>query len=117
VKQGRDGKIGYAGGEQRGGEFGIAGQGKCFQRDCQRTGWWMPVLLVWAKGYDKARHVPATIKLGFALCKHHRREFRTADIVDAAGWQRIVDGFAAAGKAEPDRESIELRWEKIEGKD
>jgi hypothetical protein len=114
MKQGSDGKIYY--GQQARDKFSIAGQGKCFQRDCQKTGWWMPMLLVWAKGYDKAQHSPAVAKLGFVLCKRHRRGVRTDDLVDAAGWQRIVDMFAAAGKAEPDRESIEIRWEKIEGK-
>ncbi len=92
-----------------------AADGKCFVRGCGRNGWWMPVLLVWAKGYDKQKYPPATIEMGFTLCKQHRREFRLNEMIDAAGWQRIVDVFLAAGRAEPDRDSIEVRWKKIHG--
>lgn len=87
----------------------------CFRKDCGKAGWWKPILLVWAAGYPKDRYPPATLELGFLLCKKHRREFQFSDVIDALGWIRIEAAFAAVHKAIPDRESIEVRWERIPG--
>lgn len=80
----------------------------CDARDCTNMAVWQPGFRFWAKG---AAHEPGTgaeATLGVKCCELCKAKLTVEDLVTDAGWQQIVAAFAARGKSEPDRASIEL---------
>lgn len=69
-----------------------------------------PVLLIYPPWPSDC---PARGVLFAEFCHAHSKE-RTVDyFVTDESWQRIVDGLSRAGKVEPDRSRLQLKWEPL----
>lgn len=85
--------------------------GECGRTDCHNVATARPVLLVQPEGMTIPQ--PAEVVLNVPVCDDHQTTTTVADLVNDTGWQRIVDGFRANGKATPDRRRLGLTWERI----
>lgn len=85
----------------------------CDARECPNMATWRPGFRFWAKGAPHHDETAAEARLGLKCCDEHKAKLTVEDLVGDAGWQQIVDSFAARGKAEPDRDSVELTFTEL----
>ena len=80
---------------------------------CMREGCIVPAtrqvcLRMWARGCPKSAANRADCETGLLVCEGHAEALEIDQIITDEGWARIVAGFRVIGKAEPDRDSVEL---------
>ena len=85
---------------------------KCMKTDCPNRAHWYPSFKLYAK--DSLGSPPAVADLELKLCNEHIFDLQVSALLTDEAWQQIVDGFKAAGKAEPDRSRAELVWKPLE---
>lgn len=81
----------------------------CARKDCVNEGTHRPVLLFMpaAVGYTGP---PAEMELDMLVCREHQEDVGASDLVLDEQWRAIRRAFGAAGRAEPDRQTIGLAW-------
>lgn len=82
---------------------------KCNRTSCAKDASWQAGFDV----YDSFGDVPAKVELGLYLCGEHKHEAKIEDLVTNEGWDQIVEAFAGAGRAIPDRKRTKLAWKAI----
>lgn len=93
----------------------------CDRGGCYRQAEWQPVLVLNASRFTQVHvlgvahvsPVAARAKLEQNICQHHRVALTVSDLVSPVGWQDLVRGFMHAGLPTPDRERLELEWERL----
>lgn len=83
----------------------------CAKVNCQlEFNCMFPVLLIWAKGIPKSAGKPIEMVIGIPVCGRCQRTARAKDYMTDEGWSDLCARLKIIGKAEPDRDTMGLRW-------
>lgn len=82
---------------------------KCYRLGCANEAHVSPVVSFSAKGAPNAR---AEFKLPLLICSEHAIN-DVSQYVSDAGWLQIVVAVKRAGRAYPDRDSLQVRYVPI----
>lgn len=92
---------------------------RCAKAGCENPGVWSPVMVLWARGHDRASHQPARGHIfpkdpdtgeAFLVCHACKEATTFLDLVPRDAWPMIVRSFVRIGRAEPDMETGTLEW-------
>lgn len=86
---------------------------RCSKKLCVFDGTHRPVLLVRPKDHPSYAGPPMEIVLGLFVCASHQRSTTPADLLTDEGWDQIVAQVVTTGRAEPDRETVGLIWQRV----
>ena len=86
----------------------------CSRSGCEHEARWYPVMLFYASRKQFPSAPPARAVAGLAVCDQHRETMTLDHLLTDDGWNRIVLGFRAVGKATPDRAATQLEFIPID---
>ena len=100
---------------------------KCCMKDCTHADllkiakFWHPVVGLYAKGYPRDKHLPATMTLSLMFCEKCKEKFEkgtpkefVSEFFEKESINKIRFAFNAAGIADPDFEKPDLCWSEVE---
>lgn len=83
-------------------------------KECGKAASFYPVLILWAKGFDKSLITPLEMCMSLAMCTECSKKNVASDLITDQFWNQIKTSFYAVGKAQPDRQGTEVRFDPIE---
>ena len=81
----------------------------CQHQGCSEIAVFYPILKVTP---DKLHYANAELRQ-LGTCEAHTKVIELNNIINDEGWNRIVSGFLAIGRAEPVRAYTLLEWGKL----
>ena len=85
---------------------------KCSEKSCLSglPAKWEPVILLWAEGYPKATHQPASVTIGLHVCDSCKALSKPWHYLDQDLRNKLKLNFYERGKAQPDFGKAEITF-------
>lgn len=87
----------------------------CSTKDCLHDAAVTPTLLFWAIGHEKYSHPPLEGRMNVPVCLGCSQRMTIRNFVTLDDGRRMIAAMVrAVGKAEPDLDGGDLRWDPVE---
>ena len=85
----------------------------CSRSDCGQIAAWRVGMRAWAHQTEHLDDNYMSVGFGLTVCDSCRPKVVISDLVDNRGWRKIVQHMRARGFTEPNRNSLQLKFEPV----